>query len=177
MKKWFLVLLVLLSGCAVWHPTGGPFMGAGYSLDLPTGWMASTDPKSLVITKDGETLQQIYVYVGDISKQDKDAKKILKKGMLPQEAAEVILDLKRSDQSLSQFTVVENLPAQLGGNEGFRMVYTYRQNKVRYKIVSYGMLQGERFYRITYTAPVRFYFDKDVSAFEEIVKSFKMVEK
>ncbi len=176
MRKWIVVLLVFMAGCAVWQQTGGPFSGAGYTLDLPKGWMASKNTKNMRITRDGLALQQIHVLIADITKQDKDAKKRLKKGMLPQEVAEGILDVMRSDKRLGQFTLVENAPAQIGGREGFRLVYTYRNEKVRYRTVYYGLLQDEKFYRISYTAPVRYYFDKDVAAFEEIVKSFKLTE-
>lgn len=176
MKRWLIVLLTLLTGCAAWQQTGGPFKGAGYTLDMPKGWMATRDPKHLYVTKDGPALQQMYVFVGDIAEQGKNAKKTLKKGMLPQELAESVLDIMRSDKRLGQFTVVENAPAQLGGRDGFRLVYTYKSDKVRYRTVYYGMLQGDTFFRISYSAPVRYYFDKDVTVFEEIVKSFKLAE-
>lgn len=106
----------------------------------------------------------------------KDAKKVLKANMLPQEVADFILDILRSDKKLSQFTLVKNEPAQLGGKDGFRLVYTFMINKVRYRNIYYGMLQDKTFYRISYSAPVRYYFDKDVAAFEKIVGSFKLVE-
>lgn len=176
MRKWVVVLLVFMTGCAFWQQTGGPFNGEGYALDLPKGWMTARTTKNLYMTRDGVSLQQIQALARDITKQEKDAKKILTKGMLPQEAAERVLDIVRSDKSLGQFTVVENAPAQIGGKEGFRLVYTYRNDKVRYRSVYYGLLQGEKFYRISYSAPVRYYFDKDVATFEEIVKSFKLVE-
>ena len=178
MGKWIAMLIVVLvTGCAVWQQTNGPFSGAGYTLDLPKGWMATKDPKSLNITRDGLPLQHIYVYITDITKLEMDNNKILKKGMLPQELSEKVLDRMRSNKRVSQFTVVENVPAQVGGKEGFRVVYTYRQDKVRYRDIYYGMLQGETYYRISYSAPVRYYFDKDVAVFEEIVKSFKLEEK
>ena len=178
MKKWVVMLLVfLVSGCAVWQPTNGLYNGAGYTVDLPKGWMATKDPKSLNITRDGLPLQQVNVYIIDITKLEKENEKILSKSMLPQELAERVLDRMRSNKSVSQFTVVENVPAQIGGKEGFRVVYTFRQDKVRYREIYYGMLQGETYYRISYSAPVRYYFDKDVAVFEEIVKSFKLDEK
>lgn len=169
-----ILILVLLTGCAGWKKTGGPFAGAGYSLNLPEGWMMSGKPGNLTVTKDGWLLQNIIVLVIDINKQDSKAKKPLKRGMLPQEASEVIVDLMQSDQGIAQFTVMENTPLTIGGAEGFRLVYTYLRNKLRYKSVYYGILRGEKFYRISYAAPVRHYFEKDVAAFEEIVRSFKL---
>ena len=176
MRKWAVVLLVILAGCAVWQQTGGLFSGAGYTLDLPKGWMASRNPKNLNVTRDGQPLQNIYINVTDITKQDKEDKKILQKSMLPQEAAQLMIDSMSSDKSVGQFRVVENTPARIGGVDGFRLVYTYRRGDVRYKSIYYGLLQGEKFYRISYSAPVRYYFDKDIAAFEEIVRSLKLTE-
>lgn len=176
MRKWVIVLLAFVAGCAVWQQTGGLFNGAGYTLDLPKGWMATKDPKNLKITTDGPALQEILVSIVDIAEQKSDAKKTLKKDMLPQELAEVVLDRARSNKGMVQFTVLDNAPAQLGGREGFRLDCTYKKNKVRYRGIYYGMLQGETFYRVSYAAPVRYYFDKDVATFEEIVRSFRLVE-
>ncbi|MBI5142765.1 MAG: hypothetical protein HZA20_11345 [Nitrospirae bacterium] len=176
MKKLIIVLVTFIAGCAVWQQTGGPFTGAGYTLDLPQGWMATKNPKHMYITKDGLPLQQIYMFTGDITEMGKGAKKTLKKGMLPQEVAEFFLDVFRSDKSLGQFTVIENAPAQLAGKDGFKLVNTYKSNAVRYREIYYGLLEGNTFYAISYNAPVRYYFDKDAAAFEEIVKSFRLVE-
>lgn len=177
MKKLFIVLVALLTGCiAGWHQTGGSYTGAGYTLDLPQGWMATDNPKNLYISKDGPPLQKIYLYAGDITEMGKGAKKTLKKGMLPQEVAEFLLDVFRADKSLGQFTVIENAPAKLAGRDGFRLVNTYKSNAVRYREIYYGLLEGNTFYGISYNAPVRYYFDKDAAAFEAIVKSFNLAE-
>lgn len=178
MRRWIIVMsMLLLGGCAHWQQTGGPLRGAGYTLDLPSGWMATNrNPKNVIVTRDGPALQQVRIFTAGLSEQDEDARKRVTKGMLPQEVADSILDWLRSDKSMIQFAVVENEPAQLGGKEGFRIVYTWKNDKVRYRSIYYGMLDGETFYRISYAAPVRNYFDKDVAAFEAIVKSFKVVD-
>lgn len=176
-----LMVAVFLSGCApIWVQTNGQFQGTGYTLDLPKGWMTSTNPKNLVITTDGPELQSIFLSVIDLveleKKQDKGKpyNKRVKKGMLPQEAAETILDNMRSDKSIAQFTLIENIPAQVGGKDGFKLDYTYKLGKLREKCIYYGMLNGDNFYRISYCAPVRYYFDKDVAQFEKIAASFRI---
>lgn len=173
-------LLILLAGCSVWHEAGGPFRGNGYALDLPTGWMymmSSSSDRDLLVTRDGEPLQKIRVSVNDITKHKKDERKLVKKGMLPQEVAQVGIDVLSSDKSLGQFTVLHNEPASVSGNDGFRLVCTYRRSKLRYKSVIYGMLKGESLYTIAYSAPMRYYFDRDFGAFEDVVKTFKLNEK
>ncbi len=59
-------------------------------------------------------------------------KKKFEKGMLPQEAAEVVIDNLRSNPNILNQNVVENKPVQIGGHPGFKIVYTY-QNKGRIK--------------------------------------------
>lgn len=179
-----MLAVVAVSGCAPhWVQTNGPFQGAGYTLDLPAEWMAANrNPKRVIITHDGPELQSVYVSVVDLSEQeknadkDKPAGKRLKPGMLPQEAAETVLDLMRSDKSLVQFSMVENKPTQMGGKDGFRLVYAYKSDKIRFQCIYYGMLQAEKFYRVSYCAPVRYYFEKDVAAFEKIAASFKLAD-
>ena len=173
-KKWIVVFFVLLSGCATWQPTGGPYIVAGYSVDLPQGWMVYSHDKNMFVTKDGQALQNIFASMMDITEYDEEVRKRVIKGMLPQEAAQVVIDKLKADKRLGQLTIVENGPSELGGGDGFRLVYTYRANDVRYKCIFYGMLQGEIFYRISYDAPVRYYFDKDVTEFEQLVKTFKL---
>jgi hypothetical protein len=172
---------LVLSGCApIWVRTSVLFQGAGYTVELPQGWMATRNPKSLVVTHDGPELQSVYVHVVDLSelekKRDKDkpAGKLLTKGMLPQEAAETILDGMQSNKRLSRFTVIENKPAKVGGKDGFRLDYTYKDDKLRNRCIFYGMLHEDKFYRISYCATVRYYFDKDLEEFENIAASFKV---
>lgn len=175
MRKLIVVLVVLLAGCTTWQPARGLFTGPGYTLDLPKDWMFYSRNNYAVVTKDGTELQKIGVSILDITDHDENEKKIVKKGMLPQEAAQVLVDRLKANKNLSQLSVLENAPAEIGGMEGFRLVYLYRWGDVRYKTVYYGMLKGEELYRIFYTAPVRYYFDKDIAVFEQIVKSFKLL--
>ncbi|HMK44752.1 MAG TPA: hypothetical protein VK445_11515 [Dissulfurispiraceae bacterium] len=180
MRKCLIVLFfVFLSGCMAWIAADGPFKGDGYAFDLPKGWMYkwTLTGRTVDITKDGELLQDIHASVWDIKKYKEDDKKIVKKGMLPQEVAQVAIDRLSSNKQFAQFTVLQNEPAQLAGRDGYKLVCSYRMDKVRYKSVLYGMLNGETLYRISYTAPVRYYFDRDAAAFENIVKTFRLAER
>jgi hypothetical protein len=162
-----------------WHTADGPFKGDGYAFDLPKGWMYkwTLTGRNVDITRDGEPLQNIHASIWDIKKYKEDDKKIVKKGMLPQEVAQVAIDRLSSNKEFAQFSVLRNEPAQLAGWDGYKLVCSYKVNKVRYKSVLYGMLKGETLYRISYTAPVRYYFDRDVAAFESIVRTFRFSER
>ena len=45
-----------------------------------------------------------------------------------------------------------------------------------YRFICYGMISGDHLYRIMYLAPVRYYFDKDLSTFENVVRSFRLTK-
>ncbi|HUJ18564.1 MAG TPA: hypothetical protein VL197_11295 [Nitrospirota bacterium] len=179
MKKYTFLFLIFLAGCGGWHATSGEFHGSGYAVDLPSGWMYESNFGStkVNVTRDGEPLQKIHFDVFDITKYDKDAKKTVRKGMLPEEVAQVVIDITSANKSVGQFTVMQNEPAQVGGKNGFRLLCSYRRGKVRYKSAIYGVLDGETLYGLIYSAPVRYYFDRDVAAFEAAAKSFRLEAK
>jgi hypothetical protein len=98
------------------------------------------------------------------------------RGMLPQEAAEVILDEITSDRAVLNFQVLENLPAAVNGYNGFRLMFTYRtKGGYKFKTLYYGFLQGEWFYSLRYNAADGRYSDKDVETFREVLESFKIM--
>lgn len=95
--------------------------------------------------------------------------------MLPQEAAEVILDEIISDQSLLTFEMIENVPAIIDQHDGFRIVFTYKnRDGLKFKTVYYGFLTNEKFYSIRYSAVMRYYFEKDIETFRKVLESFTL---
>lgn len=179
MKKYLLLLpiFLLIPSCAPWVRTGGPFTASAQNVvvDLPDGWMRLNTNEFLFITRDGKDLQ--YVIIENIHTRDtlKYTKKRFRKGMLPLEAAEVIIDNISSNQDVLNLEVKENKSARIGGHPGFRALLAYKnRNGLRIRTVYYGFMEGEWFYGIRYAAPQRHYFDKDIRTFERIVASVKL---
>ena len=99
----------------------------------------------------------------------------MKAGMLPQEAAQVVLDEVASDQSVVGFEVLENVPAKINRQQGFRILFRYKnRDRLKIKTLYYGFLVGETFYSIRYTAAERYYFSKDIGVFKRILSSFRL---
>ena len=95
--------------------------------------------------------------------------------MLPQEAAQVIVDEISCDQSVLDFQVKENTPARVNEYEGFRLRFTHKnRDGLTFKTVYYGFLIGDRFYSVRYNAAKRYYFDKDRATFEEVLQSLRL---
>jgi len=179
MKKLLAVAVILAAGCAPWTQVGGVYKSESqnYCVDLPQGWMRWGESEHLLISRDGVLLQNIQIVRHNVKDPLKHTKKKLAKDMLPQEAAEVLLDNAASNPGSTDFRVLENSPVPIGGLPGFKATYTYRnRDGLKCKSVCCGVLAGETFFAITYNATERYYFDKDIETFWKIVQSFAFVK-
>ncbi len=178
LRKILLFILLLAAGCAApWVEVGGLYKmeSHNYSVELPQGWMRWNKGDQLFITRDGAPLQYVRVFRQDIDKPLANTKKKFSKTMLPQEASEVILDDVASSTGVTDYSLIENSPRAIGGMPGFKAVYTYKtKDGLKVKTVYCGFIRDEWFYGIHYSAPQRYYFDKDIKTFEKILESFKL---
>jgi hypothetical protein len=182
MKKILLIaLLFFIAGCMPpppWSTIGGPYpeYSQNFYVELPNGWKKSNRVNYLLVTRDGALLQNIIITSLEIDKGLEYTKKKLKKDMLPQEVAEVIIDDLTSNPNVLNLVVIENTPAKISGHQGFKLLFTFRNREgVKYKSVYYGFIAGGKFYGIRYTAAERYYFDKDIKIFERVAESFKLI--
>jgi hypothetical protein len=175
MRKLCWLLLLLLAACGPWTQAGGVYRTTSYTTELPAGWMRSNTVDYVLITRDGLFLQYIAIVQRDVDTAFKYTKKKLKRGMMPQEAAEVVLDDLASNTSITNFDIRENRPAKVSGAPAFKAVFTHKDTDgLRYKTVYYGVLKDDVFYGMRYTAPARHYFDADLRTFESVMANFRL---
>jgi hypothetical protein len=177
MKRLFSILLALAVGCAPWTQVGGLHKNEkqNFSAELPQGWMKWNESDNLIITRDGLLLQYIQISRVSVNEPLKNTKKKVTKGMMPHELAEVVIDDMASNQNVLDFQVLENSPIKISEIPGFRLVYTYKkEDGLRVKSIYCGCLSEEWLYAIVYTAPQRYYFDKDADTFEKVLASFRL---
>lgn len=174
--------LFLCAGCATarWAYAPGDYRHetGNFVLEIPEGWVVWQGPKTtrVTMTRDGLPLQQILV--GRIGIRDSlpNTKRKFEPGMLPQEAAEIVADSFASDKNLRNFRLLENVPATVGGQPGFRLTMAARDaGGLKERHVICGLLSGEWFYFLRFTAAERHYFHRDLPAFEQVVRSFRLV--
>ena len=181
MIKWFSwVLLPLMTACGSWVPAAGLHDAPSYhfSVALPEKWMKLKTDDYLLVSKDGPFLQYVLIQERQMEQPFGHTSKRLHKGMLAQEAAQVIIDEIGADRGISDFQVVENQPARINGLDGFKLLFTHKnRDGLVFRTQYYGFLTGSRFYAIRYNAAERYYFDKDIEAFEVILSSFQVTEK
>jgi hypothetical protein len=179
MRKILLIVVILLTGCGPWTKAGGQYKSTKHNfiLDIPQGWYRLNTSKYLFITKDGVPLQNVVVNRISVDEPLEHTKKGLDREMLPQEAAEVIIDNTSSDPALLSFTLLENVPMTIYNRPGFKLLYTYKnRDGLEYKSIYCGFMSGDWLYGIRYSAPSRYYFSKDVGTFEEILNSLQLLK-
>ena len=182
--------LLLLAACALprpktWVAADGPdqALGLAFTVQGPQGWMRRvvdrTDVRSLrlILTRDGTALQRI---VGDTTAVGMPlalgtSKRVVEAGMSPLELGELALDDLRSASGITELTVLETTPARLADADGFHVLVRFRDGGLPRRLSMFGVLIGQRLYWLFYAAPERVYFERDVAAFGQVVRSFKIV--
>jgi hypothetical protein len=175
----YLLIVITLMGCAKWEKVGGLYETSSHNFktDFPDGWRKyNHDSSQVLITKDGFSLQWIAISRTPIDKELEYTQKKFSKQMLPIEVAEVVIDNLRSNPQISRMEILENNPALIGGYPGFKILYEYETEKgLTRKGVSYCNLVGEWCYKISYEAPARYYFERDLPALQKVKESFKLL--
>ena len=96
----------------------------------------------------------------------------------PFEVAEAVADDLKADHELLNFELVENTPATIGGQPGFKLTFAFRTaEKLCLSETMYGCISGGNLWLIRYRAPSRYYFERDGATFAETVKTFQFAKK
>lgn len=168
----------LLGGCATYELTGAgrtAMTDLGYSVELPQNWVRlSSDAKRVIVTRDGFGLQRIMITRADAKDAFPKIKKQADDKLLASELAELqIAELKSG--GASNLTVVENLPARIGGRTGFRLRIRFlNDDGLAFDQVWCGVLDKGHYYLISFHAPELYYFDKYLPDFDRTLASFKL---
>jgi hypothetical protein len=97
--------------------------------------------------------------------------------MLPEEAAQIVIDELISDQNLLNLKLLNNTPENINGFDGFKILYTYKDTEGHtFKTLYYGFIKEDTFFNLRFTASDRIHFQRDIEAFRFMLKSFEVVE-
>jgi len=181
MKKFFksLLFLFILASCLACAHTGEFAKPASYSftIDIPEGWRKIDNNRYLFVTKENPFLQYIMVQNRPIGRSFRNTKKKIQKDMLPEEAAQIIIDELASDQYLVNLRILANTPATIQGYEGFKILYTYSDSEGRiYKTLYYGFIKEDTFFNLRFRAADQIYFQRDIGAFRSVLNSFQVIK-
>lgn len=175
------LMVCFLAGCGTWSTVGGDYKDGSMNLTVvfPMQWhRLKNTTDQVVITRDGLPLQQIRVARFGLDKELPNTKKKVTREMLPQEVAEILIDDLNSDFDLANKQILENIPETIDGFSGFKFAYTFQTNSgLKKKAIAYGFVAGNWVYIISYVAPVRYYFGKDIQTFEKVRETFKLIDR
>ena len=172
------VLIAVVAGCAEAPPQKPPEAAKPQptvaGVVTPEGWVPEYNAGGqLIVSRDGYLVQMILVG----ARSNLDAFPAIKKGaaagMLPSEVAELhIANMKAAGGE--QLEVLENDPAPIADVSGYRLVLRHFDDRgLELRRVVYGAVDEKYFYRLIYEAPTLYFFDRDLTQFETLVKSFQ----
>jgi hypothetical protein len=151
-----------------------------YVIDLPVGWVKQPlMDKSLLASRDGPLLESILVTRRTAKEAFPKTKKAAADNLLAAELAELeIAEQKTIDEFTAALTVMQNEPIQVAGHEGYRVRVNYRSaTGLEIGRVIYGFTDASYYYRLQYTAPKLYYYDRYYPEFEKAVGSFQLAAK
>lgn len=147
-----------------------------FNAAVPEGWRTiDSEEPMLFMTKDGGYKQFVLIRERPLSEPFHFTKKTMRSDMVPEEAAQIIINEILADTNIRNFSVTENVPARIDGNSGFRLAFAYTDvDGYLFKMIFYGFIKGDTFYNIRYGATQEDFFQNDLKTFEEVLKSFKL---
>lgn len=177
-----------------------------FTFTVPEGWHWFIRGEDMIATRDGVFLQHIFIERIHVDQVDqnilgtfwlvawsskqwptrtvKSLKKRFTPAMSPDDAAEVLLGSRKNDPGVTNLKVQELAKQTIAGHQAFRMVFDFRLNgsapfytpSPLYRSIYYGFMVDDWFYGISYTAALRYYFQKDSQTFEAFLESIQLVE-
>lgn len=183
MRKFLItgMLSLILGGCITppWSvSTEAEYVATDFNvaMKIPPGWMVHSRKDVLLATRDGVLLQYIVLENIHVDDELSNTKKQFKRGLLPLEQAEVILDNMAGNEHYKGFKLLSKKPAKISGHQAFRAEYRYKDaDGLEYRGVYYGFMQNDWFYGVRYVAPKRHYYQRDVKKFEKSVQSMRLL--
>jgi hypothetical protein len=174
---WVVATLMLTACAGPWIKAPDHLSEPQWSITSPEGWMQLSTQESEMLSKDGPYLEYILIQSRALAQRFRFTNQKLKPDMLPHEAAQVVTDNMRSDPLIRQLRLLASEPAMVGGYAGFRLIYSYQDpNGVETKTIYYGVILPNRFFNLRYTAAQRYYFDKELPAFNEVFDSLRIAK-
>jgi hypothetical protein len=155
---------------------------SGYSVQFPAGWKYAklwfSDESGA--TRDGPALQSIFVDYRSHKSAFRALKQKSTPTMLPQDLAQQLVADMTKERGLENVSILADEPAVLAGRPGFRLRFEYRlpvqRGAIRYQEIVVGTVNDKGLYLLGYRAPVLHYFERDLAAFEETLKTFAIAD-
>jgi len=178
-----IILLLLSTGCvpSLWQLVETPELTGptnAFTIQAPVGWVhASAIRSHIIITRDGPSLQRIMINRYPHKAAFARIGVVISENTLVTELNEYYVAAYKEGSYGLEVNVLENMPAEIDGNDGFRLHLEYAGDRgLMFDTIVYGFLDERWFYHIIYQAPRLHYFEKYLPEFEKVVKSFALAK-
>ncbi|MFO1320507.1 MAG: hypothetical protein U1F52_12900 [Burkholderiales bacterium] len=159
-------------------PREGRHTAKSFSVELPAGWVRKTlNDDTVAASLDGFLLQSIVVEQRNLDKAFPKTRKIARTDALSTELAELeIAELKASGPQMAALEVMQNEPATLSGEEGYRLTFRHRTSRgLVIQHVVQGCVTRNGYFRLEYAAPALHYFAPTLPEFDKSAASFTLI--
>ena len=173
-----LLVLAFFYGCSSgWQAADHRVTSDNCELVPPDGWsMRSFENGSVLLTKDGLSLQRIYLECSPVDSGFYFTQRLIVSGQSALEVSEAARDNIASHPGMTRFNLLEDSPVQIDGHEGFRLYYSAGNKEGgEWKGLLYGFVWKGQYYSISYEAVEPYYFERDSTAFEATAQSLSVV--
>ena len=151
---------------------------SGYVATLPLGWVRLSNPQNKqesLASRDGVRVQ--WMIVGSRNSQEAFPRiqKQAQKGALPTELAD--LELAEQIALLKPFVVkaIESSAITIAGQRGFRLLTEYKtETGLTMRRMTVAWVSGDHYSFARFEAPALHYFERDVPAFEGVLKGIRL---
>ena len=149
-----------------------------FTIEAPVGWVhASAIRSHIIITRDGPSLQRIMINRYTHKAAFAKIGVVISENTMVTELAEYYVAAYKEGSYGREVNVLENMPAEIDGNDGFRLHMEYTGDRgLMFDSVVYGFADERWFYHILYQAPRLYYFEKYLPDFEKVVQSFALAK-
>lgn len=172
-------LLLFLTACTTtWSYSDGPVSANGnrYTVSLPQGWtyLPVNGGTALLATHDGPELQAIRVLEYDLAEELPYSKNRIKADISVMDLTDAVFQEIFKSPGVNGPTLESAGPSKLDDTNGFKIVYSFSNEEgLRYRGLGTGAIRNNRLFIVTYSAPIRHYFERYDDSVDNTVASFR----
>ncbi len=169
---------VVFAGCmSTWTDKPGPQHSdkIDVTAELPSGWARYNPDDGIVMTRDGLLLQRIEIKRDKYGARIENTDRTITEGAEAYDAAQIVIDAMKADQTRAHLTILDNKPVTVAGYPGFMLDVTYQTaDGLTMRETRYVALTEDSYVIISYTAPNRYYHERDAGDFQRVLASVKI---
>ncbi|HLV30034.1 MAG TPA: hypothetical protein VKY57_00555 [Chitinispirillaceae bacterium] len=168
-------VFLFFAGCASnWQVTQQSHTNAKYSIQTPSQWMIIHEGTTTILSRHGPILESIRILSHSLQDTLPHTRLRVYPDMMPHEIGEALFYTMIANQQNSHVAVEEMSVQKVDGRNAVKVKINYMVNDIPCCDLVYAFIQEPYLYQLRYSATRRYYYEKGVDEFEQVVKSFRL---